>query len=60
MTGVSSASQKDLFHQVFNQQEQQHLLEEDRQAMGTIAAILFAVVIFGLSGMVLCVWISAG
>ncbi len=60
MNQASSASEKDLFHRVFNSQEQQHLLDEDRQAMGTIAAILFAVVIFGLSGMVLCVWISAG
>ncbi len=60
MTEPASAEGKDLFHQVFNPEEQEHLLEEDRQAMGTIAGILFAVVIFGFSGMVLCVWISAG
>ncbi|GEM_PF-6980945 len=60
MSHAPSTAEKDLFHQVFDPQEQQSLLEEDRQAMGTIAGILFAVVIFGLSGMVLCVWISAG
>ena len=60
MTEPVSPTGKDLFRQVFDAQEQEHLLEEDRQAMGTIAGILFAVVIFGFSGMVLCVWISAG
>ena len=60
MTEPVSPTEKDLFRQVFDAQEQEHLLEEDRQAMGTIAGILFAVVIFGFSGMVLCVWISAG
>ncbi len=54
----SGSAQGELFRQVFSSQEQEQLLAQDRVAMGVIAGILFSVVIFGLSGMILCVIVA--